>query len=323
MAQLHARGELALTRLRARVGDRHALHRPARGRDRGRRAPRGHPRDHRPRVDHRDGPVPARPERPVPGRVHALVPATWSVVGAGIVGAATALRARAVRGVEVDLLDAGEVSGGTTGLGEGNVLCSDKDAGPELDARGARPRRLRRDRGARYGERARIRRKGALVVHRDEAGLAAEPARLERLRAAGVACELLEPGQARALEPGARRAARRDLGPRRPPVRPARDRPRDGGGGAGARSTPARVDAIVPGVGVLIAAARRGRRGRPRRRPWSAELARSAGPPPAARAAQGPARPARAGRLDSATRSSTAATSPRSRPPRPSCRSRP
>jgi hypothetical protein len=34
--------------------------------------------------------------------------------------------------VGVTLLDRGGVSGGTTGLGEGNVLVSDKDAGPEL-----------------------------------------------------------------------------------------------------------------------------------------------------------------------------------------------
>ena len=54
------------------------------------------------------------------------------VVGAGIVGAAVA-RELAVRGVGVTVLDRGAVSGGTTGLGEGNVLCSDKDAGPELD----------------------------------------------------------------------------------------------------------------------------------------------------------------------------------------------
>ena len=38
-----------------------------------------------------------------------------------------------MRGVDVVLLDAGEVSGGTTGLGEGNVLCSDKAPGPQLD----------------------------------------------------------------------------------------------------------------------------------------------------------------------------------------------
>jgi glycine/D-amino acid oxidase-like deaminating enzyme len=122
------------------------------------------------------------------------------VVGAGIVGAATA-RALAARGVAVDLLDAGEVSGGTTGLGEGNVLCSDKDAGPGL-ALAVLGLAAFDDIERRYGERARIRRKGALVVHREAAALAAEPARLERLQAAGVRCELLEPEQARALEPG-------------------------------------------------------------------------------------------------------------------------
>jgi D-hydroxyproline dehydrogenase subunit beta len=123
-----------------------------------------------------------------------------AVVGAGIVGAATA-RALAARGVEVDLLYAGEVSGGTTGLGEGNVLCSDKDAGPELEL-AVLGRAAFDDIERRYGERARIRRKGALVVHRDAAAWAVEPARLNRLAAAGVRCESLGPEQARALEPG-------------------------------------------------------------------------------------------------------------------------
>jgi glycine/D-amino acid oxidase-like deaminating enzyme len=122
-----------------------------------------------------------------------------AVVGAGIVGAATA-RALARRGIEVELFDAGEVSGGTTGLGEGNVLCSDKDAGPELEL-AVLGLAAYDEIEAAYGERARIRRKGALVVHRTEAGLAAEAARIERLREAGVECELLEPGRARAMEP--------------------------------------------------------------------------------------------------------------------------
>ena len=122
-----------------------------------------------------------------------------AVVGAGIVGAATA-RALARRGVEVELIDAGEVSGGSTGVGEGNVLCADKDAGPELDL-AVLGRAAYDEIEAAYGERAGIRRKGALIVHRTEAGLAAEPARIERLRAGGVECELLGPGQARALEP--------------------------------------------------------------------------------------------------------------------------
>src|SRR3954453_12567558 len=120
-------------------------------------------------------------------------------VGAGIVGGATAWEA-ARRGAEVTLVDRGEVSGGTTGLGEGNVLCSDKDAGPQLEL-AVLGRALYDEIEAAYGERAGIRRKGALIIHRTEAGLAAEPARLERLRAAGVECELLEPGQVRALEP--------------------------------------------------------------------------------------------------------------------------
>ena len=80
------------------------------------------------------------------------------------------------------------------------MLCADKDAGPELDL-AVLGRAAYDEIEAAYGERAGIRRKGALIIHRTEAGLAAEPARIERLRAAGVECELLEPGQARALEP--------------------------------------------------------------------------------------------------------------------------
>jgi glycine/D-amino acid oxidase-like deaminating enzyme len=124
---------------------------------------------------------------------------TVAVAGAGIVGTATA-HALARRGVDVELLDAGQVSGGTTGLGEGNVLLSDKRPGPELELAllgVAAFEEIER----RVGPVARIRRKGSLIVHRDGAALAAEAARLERLRAAGVECELLEPERARALEP--------------------------------------------------------------------------------------------------------------------------
>ncbi|HEX4811361.1 MAG TPA: FAD-binding oxidoreductase [Nonomuraea sp.] len=54
------------------------------------------------------------------------------VVGAGIVGAACAYYA-ARAGLDVTVLDRGPVAGGTTGSGEGNVLVSDKEPGPELD----------------------------------------------------------------------------------------------------------------------------------------------------------------------------------------------
>ncbi len=122
-----------------------------------------------------------------------------AVVGAGIVGTACA-RELAVAGVDVCLLDRGPVAGGTTGLGEGNVLCSDKDAGPELE--------LTRlglavydELDARLGEEARVRRKGALIVHPDAETWAAEPERVARLRAAGVEARLLDAEEVQEREP--------------------------------------------------------------------------------------------------------------------------
>ncbi|MFE1175972.1 NAD(P)/FAD-dependent oxidoreductase [Streptomyces sp. NPDC058773] len=53
------------------------------------------------------------------------------VVGAGVVGAACAYYA-ARTGLSVTVLDRGPVAGGTTGAGEGNLLVSDKEPGPEL-----------------------------------------------------------------------------------------------------------------------------------------------------------------------------------------------
>src|SRR4051795_12290521 len=121
------------------------------------------------------------------------------VVGAGIVGAATAWEL-ARRGAEVTLVDRGEVSGGTTGLGEGNVLCSDKDAGPELDLT-VLGMAVYDELDERFAGVARIRRKGALIVHPDARTWAAEPDRAHRLRAAGVAAELVAADDVPTLEP--------------------------------------------------------------------------------------------------------------------------
>ena len=123
-------------------------------------------------------------------------PCEVAVVGAGIVGVAAAWELHA-RGVDVVLLDRGEVSGATTGLGEGNVLCSDKDAGPEL-ALTVAGLRVYDELEQRLGTVARIRRKGALIVHRDAATWAGEPARLQRL---GVEARLVDPDELRAMEP--------------------------------------------------------------------------------------------------------------------------
>ncbi|MFD4864137.1 NAD(P)/FAD-dependent oxidoreductase [Streptomyces sp. NPDC058412] len=54
------------------------------------------------------------------------------IIGAGVVGAACAYYA-ARAGLSVAVVDRGAVAGGTTGAGEGNLLVSDKEAGPELD----------------------------------------------------------------------------------------------------------------------------------------------------------------------------------------------
>jgi D-hydroxyproline dehydrogenase subunit beta len=53
------------------------------------------------------------------------------VIGAGIVGACAALSLTNA-GMKVLVIDRGAVSSGTTGAGEGNILVSDKDPGPEL-----------------------------------------------------------------------------------------------------------------------------------------------------------------------------------------------
>jgi glycine/D-amino acid oxidase-like deaminating enzyme len=124
------------------------------------------------------------------------------VVGAGIVGCSCAYEL-ASRGASVCLVDRGVVSGGTTGLGEGNVLCCDKRPGAELSL--AVPGLgLFSEIEELLGEEAGIRRKGALVVHTSESSWAAEEARLAALRAAGVQCSLLSADEVREAEPALR-----------------------------------------------------------------------------------------------------------------------
>ncbi|MDQ5831892.1 MAG: FAD-binding oxidoreductase, partial [Actinomycetota bacterium] len=123
-----------------------------------------------------------------------------AVVGAGIVGCATAWEL-ARRGVSVCLLDReSQPANATTGLGEGNVLCCDKQPGPELEL--TKPGlALYAEIEALLGDEAGIRRKGALVVHSGRAGWDAEQGRVSRMRAAGVSCELLEAAAVRSAEP--------------------------------------------------------------------------------------------------------------------------
>jgi D-hydroxyproline dehydrogenase subunit beta len=102
--------------------------------------------------------------------------------------------------VRVCLVDGGEVSGGTTGLGEGNVLCCDKRPGAELEL--ARLGLEAFDKLEELlGAEAGIRRKGALVVHTGAQSWEEEPGRVDELRAAGVDCSLLDAAQVREAEP--------------------------------------------------------------------------------------------------------------------------
>ena len=203
------------------------------------------------------------------------------VVGAGIVGTATAYEL-ARRGVAVTLLDRGEVSSGTTGVGEGNALCSDKDAGAELGLAVA-GLAMFDELEALAGDAARIRRKGALVVHPEERTWAVEPARCERLRAAGVDARLVDPHEVRALEPRLTGAVHGAL---HAPADLQCD-PRNlarafavlaAGHDADVR-TGATVEAIEPGRGVRLAGGERvgARHVVLAAGPWSAPLAASAG----------------------------------------------
>ncbi|WP_426496906.1 NAD(P)/FAD-dependent oxidoreductase [Streptomyces sp. D54] len=113
------------------------------------------------------------------------------VVGAGIVGAACAFHATAA-GLDVTVLDRGPVGAGTTSRGEGNILLSDKEPGPELELA-----RLSRDLWDEAGEElgpetVEFETKGGLVVAGTPEALGALHAFAARQSAAGVRTEAVE-----------------------------------------------------------------------------------------------------------------------------------
>ncbi|MER5305618.1 FAD-binding oxidoreductase [Streptomyces lasiicapitis] len=93
------------------------------------------------------------------------------VIGAGVVGAACAYYA-ARSGLRVTVLDRGPVAGGTTGAGEGNLLVSDKEPGPELDL-ALLSTRLWQDLAEELPPEIEYEAKGGLVVASHEEGTAA------------------------------------------------------------------------------------------------------------------------------------------------------
>jgi glycine/D-amino acid oxidase-like deaminating enzyme len=122
------------------------------------------------------------------------------VVGAGIVGAACAFYASRA-GLRVTVLERGSVAGGTTGAGEGNLLLSDKAAGPEL-ALALRSATLWNSLGDELGGASfELERKGGVVVAGTAEGLTALHAFAAGQRAAGVDSEALDATRLREVEP--------------------------------------------------------------------------------------------------------------------------
>ncbi|WP_329294721.1 FAD-binding oxidoreductase [Streptomyces pseudovenezuelae] len=121
------------------------------------------------------------------------------VVGAGMVGAACALYA-ARAGLDVIVVDRGPMAGGTTGAGEGNLLVSDKEPGPELEL-ALLSGRLWADLAEEVGDAIEYERKGGLVVAAGPDGLEALEKFATGQRAAGVEAVRVDADRLRELEP--------------------------------------------------------------------------------------------------------------------------
>ncbi|HET9657721.1 MAG TPA: FAD-binding oxidoreductase [Kineosporiaceae bacterium] len=139
--------------------------------------------------------------RPAPRSRSGELPRTVDavVVGAGIVGAACA-HELAVAGLSVLVVDRGPVAGGTTGRGEGNLLVSDKEPGPELNL-ALLSLRLWREYGDLLGPGCELEAKGGLVVASGPSALAPLFRLAQLQRAQGVIAQTVAPDQLPAIEP--------------------------------------------------------------------------------------------------------------------------
>ncbi len=121
------------------------------------------------------------------------------VIGAGVVGAACAL-ALSEAGLRVLVIDRSTISSGTTGAGEGNILVSDKEVGPELAL-------ARRSRDAwfeiedRLGGGFELEAKGGVVVSQTAAGIASLRKLASEQRSLGIEATELDQPELHQLEP--------------------------------------------------------------------------------------------------------------------------
>ncbi|MBB4895572.1 glycine/D-amino acid oxidase-like deaminating enzyme [Streptomyces olivoverticillatus] len=121
------------------------------------------------------------------------------VVGAGVVGAACAYYA-ARSGLSVTVIDRGPVAGGTTGAGEGNLLVSDKEPGPELEL-ALHSTRLWQELAQELPAHIEYEAKGGLVVASDATAMAALREFAAHQAEAGVTAEEISADRLSDLEP--------------------------------------------------------------------------------------------------------------------------
>jgi glycine/D-amino acid oxidase-like deaminating enzyme len=106
------------------------------------------------------------------------------VIGAGAVGAACAYFA-AQAGLQVHVVERGQIASGTSSACEGNLLVSDKEAGAELDL-ALYSQKVWREDLAEFGHLWEFKSKGGLVVSATDSGARALEALTGRQRTAGI-----------------------------------------------------------------------------------------------------------------------------------------
>ena len=121
------------------------------------------------------------------------------IIGAGVIGISTAL-ALSNAGVKVLVLDRGGVASGTTSAGEGNILVSDKEPGPELEL-ALYSRNAWFEVAERIGGGFELEAKGGVVVSRDAAGASGLIGLTSKQRQSGVDAQDISTDDLRELEP--------------------------------------------------------------------------------------------------------------------------
>jgi len=121
------------------------------------------------------------------------------VIGAGVVGASTAL-ALTNAGLKVLVIDRGPVASGTTGAGEGNILVSDKEPSPELTL-ALRSRDAWFEVNADIDGGFELEDKGGVVVSRSEKGIADLKKLAALQRTAGIDAQEVNGAELQKLEP--------------------------------------------------------------------------------------------------------------------------